>query len=181
MSSMGIKFVPLPEYLQQRVINVMKKIESGELDPGFGGKFFMKYFSQRLGIIIDNHPNTEKLHEAAKGQQLALIIKDSVDYRATFGDKVTDFTAEPGSKPSDPAMIFYEMDTFLDVILSKKDLLRAGIEKKLEVRKMAMLLKWMAPILALQDDETQKLLEEKCPAILEQVLDEIEAETGIKI
>ena len=178
---MGIKFVPLPEHLQQRVINVMRKVESGEIAPDIGGKFFMDYFSQRLGIILDNYPDTEKLEQAAKGQQLALIIKDSVDYRATFGDKVTDFTAVPGSKPTDPAMIFLDMDTFLDVVLCKKDLLRAGIEKKVEVRKMAKLLKWMAPILALQDDNTQKILEEKCPVILAKIFDKIEEETGIKI
>ena len=134
-----------------------------------------------LSNILENYPDTEQLEKAAKGENFALIIKGSVDYRATFGDKITDFTAVPGSKSTDPAMIFLDMDTFLDVILSKKELLRAGIEKKLEVRKMAKMLKWMAPIIALQTDETQKILEEKCPAILAKVLDEIEEETGLKI
>ena len=181
MAAMGIKFVPLPEWLQERVTNVMRKIEAGEIDPSFGGKFFMNYFSQRLGIILENYPDSAELEKAAKGQRFAVIIKGSVDYYATFGDKITDFTTAPGSKPSDPAMIFYDMDTFLDVILSKKELLRAGFEKKLEVRKMAKMLRWMAPILALQTDDTQKILEEKCPPILNKVIDEIEAETGLKL
>lgn len=180
MAISGFKFVPLPEELQERVIRVMKKIENGEIDPDLGGEFFMKYFAQRLGIIADNHPNSALFHQAAKGQRLALIIKGCIDYSAVFGDKITEFTAVKGSKPSDPAMIFNDMDTFLDVILNKKDLMRAGVEKKVEVRKMAPLFKWIAPIMAQNDENTQSLLEEKCPKLLEAAIAEIEAKTGIE-
>jgi len=180
MATSGIKFVPLPDELQERVIRVMKKIENHEIDPDLGGELFMNYFAQRLGIIADNHPNSAQFHKAAKGQRLALIIRGCIDYSAVFGDKITEFTAEKGSKPSDPAMIFNDMDTFLDVILNKKDLMRAGVEKKVEVRKMAPFFKWIAPIIALNDEKTQQLLEEKCPKLLEAVIDEIEARLGIK-
>jgi hypothetical protein len=44
---------------------------------------------------------------------------------------------------------------------------------------MAPLFKWMAPIIALQDDQTQQLLEEKCPTLLDKVITEIEEKTGI--
>jgi len=179
MAISGFKFVPLPEALQKRVIKVMKKIESKEIDPDFGGQLFMKYFAQRLAIIADNHPNSALFHKAAKGQRMALIIKGSIDYSAAFGDKITEFTSEKGSKLSDPAMIFNDMDIFLDVILNKKDLMRAGVERKVEVRKMAPLFKWVAPIMAANDANTQKLLEEKCPKLLEAVIAEIEAKTGI--
>jgi hypothetical protein len=180
MAISGFKFVQLPEELQKRVIRVMKKIESHEIDPDVGGEFFMNYFAQRLGIIADNHPNSALFHQAAKGQHLVLIIKGCIDYSAVFGDKITEFTAQRGSKPSDPAMIFNDMDTFLDVILNKKDLMRAGVEKKVEVRKMAPLFKWMAPIMAANDEKTQQLLEEKCPKLLEAAIAEIEARTGIE-
>ncbi len=176
MSSMGIKFVRLPVPLQERLTKVMRKVESGEIDSDWGSQLFMKYFAQRLGIIVDNSPNSDILHQAAKGMRLVLIIKGTkIDHTATFGDKVTQFTIERGSKLNDPAMIFMNMDTFLDVILSRKDLMRAGVEKKVEVRKMANLFKWMAPILAMQTDKIQTLLEEKCPPILDQIITEIES------
>ncbi|TFG05453.1 MAG: hypothetical protein EU536_01755 [Promethearchaeota archaeon] len=180
MASIGIKFVPLPEPLQQRVTKVMKKIETGEIDPDWGGQLFMWYFTQRLSIIADNDPNSANFHQAAKGKRLALIIKGSgIDHVAIFGDRITEFTVEKPSKFSDPGMIFKTMDVFLDVILSRKDLMRAGMEKLVEVRKMAPLFKWMAPIIALQDETTQRLLEEKCPALLDKVITEIEQKTGI--
>ncbi|NVM54768.1 MAG: hypothetical protein HWN66_13785 [Candidatus Helarchaeota archaeon] len=180
MSSMGIKFVPLPEPLQKRVTRVMRGVENGEIDPDYGGELFMKYFSQRIGIIANNSPHSEKLHQAAKDQRLALIIKGTaIDHVATFGNKITELIIEKKSKLSDPAMIFNHMDVFLDVILSKKDLLRAGIEKQVEVRKMAQLFKWMAPIIASQDDRTQQILEEKCPPILAGIISEIEEHYGL--
>ncbi|MHA1650762.1 MAG: hypothetical protein ACTSYB_11255 [Candidatus Helarchaeota archaeon] len=180
MASMGIKFVPLPESLQKRVTRVMKKIEAGEINPDWGSQLFMKYFAQRLSIIADNDPNSEKFHKAAKGKRLALIIKGSgIDHVATFGNKITEFTVEKNSKLSDPAMIFNNMDIFLDIILSKKDLMRAALNKEVEIRKLADLFKWMAPIIALQDEKTQRLLEEKCPPLLEKVIAEIEEKSGI--
>ena len=140
MSSVGIKFVPLPEPLQKRLTNVMKKVESGEIDADWGGELFMHYFSQRLGIIANSSPHYEKLHKAAKGQRFALIIKGTdINHTAILGDTITDFTIEKPSKLSDPAMIFINMDIFLEVILSKKDLMRAGLDKQVEVRKMAQM------------------------------------------
>ncbi|MHA1265684.1 MAG: hypothetical protein ACTSRS_10680 [Candidatus Helarchaeota archaeon] len=180
MSGIGIKFVPLPESLQKRVTKVMKKIENGEIDADWGSQLFMWYFAQRLSIIANNDPNSQKFHQAAKGKRLALVIKRTgIDHVATFGEKITEFTVEKGSKLSDPAMIFKNMDVFLDVILNRKDLMRAGMEKLVEVRKMANLFKWMAPIIALQNETTQKLLEEKCPVLLDKVITEIEEKTGI--
>ena len=181
MSSVGIKFVPLPEPLQKRLTNVMKKVESGEIDADWGGELFMHYFSQRLGIIANSSPHYEKLHKAAKGQRFALIIKGTdINHTAILGDTITDFTIEKPSKLSDPAMIFINMDIFLEVILSKKDLMRAGLDKQVEVRKMAQMFKWMAPVLALQDDKTQQLLEEKCPPILDGIVTTIEEKYGLK-
>jgi hypothetical protein len=175
MASMGIKFVPLPVPLQERVTRVMKKIEKGEIDPDWGSQLFLKYFSQRIAIIAENSPHREELEQSAKGKRLALIIKGSdIDHAATFGNNLSEFTVERPSKISDPAMIFNNMDIFLDVILSRKDLMRAGIEKQVEVRKMAQLFKWMAPILALQDENTQQILEARCPVILSGIIDVIE-------
>ncbi|HUX98625.1 MAG TPA: hypothetical protein VMV49_03670 [Candidatus Deferrimicrobium sp.] len=181
MASMGIKFVPLPVPLQERVNRVMKKIEKGEIDSDWGSQLFLKYFAQRISIIAENSPHREELELAAKGKRLALIIKGTdIDHAATFGDSLAELTIERPSKLGDPAMIFNNMDVFLDVILSRKDLMRAGIEKQVEVRKMVQLFKWMAPILALQDEKTQQQLEARCPVILSGIIDVIEEKYGLK-
>jgi hypothetical protein len=180
MSTPGIRFVRLPEPLQERLTKVMRKVESGEVDPDWGSQLFLRYFAQRLGIIVNNSSKRDFLNQIAKGMRLALLIKGTnINHTATFGDTVTQITIARGSKFSDPAMIFNNMDIFLDVILSRQDFLRASIEKKVEVRKAATLFKWMGPITAMQDDRTQAILEEKCPPILDQIIAEIESKVKI--
>jgi len=177
---MGIKFVPLPEALQQRVIRIMKKIEAGKIDSDWGSQLFMEYFAQRISIIADNSLHKEKLHKMVNGKRLALIIKGSdIDHVATFKEKITEFDVKRASQLKDPAMIFNSMDIFLEVILSKKDLMRAILDKEVEIRKLAELFKWMAPILALQDEKTQQLLEKRCPNILAGVITKIEDKYGL--
>ena len=93
MASSGIKFVKLPEPLQERLTRVMKGIENGKIDPDWGGELFMKYFAYRIGIIAESSPHAKKLHQAAKGMRLALIIKGTdIDHVSTFGDKITEIT-----------------------------------------------------------------------------------------
>ncbi len=180
MSSMGIKFVPLPEPLQKRLTRVMKKVESGEINANYGSDLFMSYFAQRIAIIADNSPNPEKLHQNIRGKRLALIIKGTaIDHVATFQNKITEFTLDSPSKLTDPAMIFINMDVFLEVILSKKELMEAGIQKQVEVRKLAQTLRWLAPIVALQNDNTLNILKEKCPPILDRIVAEIERKYGL--
>ena len=181
MATPGIRFVRLPVPLQERLTKVMRKVESGEIDPDWGSQLFLRYFAQRLGIIVNNSSKRDYLNSIAKGMRLALIIKGTnINHTATFGDTVTQITIERGSKLSESAMIFMNMDIFLDVILSRKDLMRSSIEKKVEIRKVAHLFKWMGPIAAMQDDRTQALLEEKCPPLLDQIITEIESKTGMK-
>jgi hypothetical protein len=181
MASSGIRFVKLPKPLQERLTRVMKAIEKGIVDPDWGGELFLKYFAYRFGIIAERSPHADQIYQAAKGMHLGLIIKGTaINHLATFGDTISEIIIERNCKLSDPTMIFNNMDIFLDVILSRKDLLRAGIEKQVEIRKMAVLFKWMAPVVALQDDATQAILEEKCPPMLEGIVAQVEQEYNLE-
>jgi len=181
--SLGIKFVPMPPDVQKRIIKVIRRIEAGEIDPEFGANFFMNYFVGRLKIIADNHPKSEKLHQLAKGQRFALIVKKEtgenlIEHTALIGDRIDEFKYKAGVIGKDvPSIIFEDVDTFLDVLLNKKEMMQAISEKKMNITKISKLLRWMAPILSLNDEKTQELLEQECPKLMTRVLDEIEEKT----
>lgn len=177
--SAGIKFVPMPQEIQERIIRIIRAIESEEIDAEYGANFFMNYFVGRLTIIADHHPKSEKLHKLAKGEQFALVVKKSggylIKHTATIGDRINDFEYKAGVKSRDiPAIVFKDVDIFLDVLLNKKEMMQAVAEKTMEITKISKLLKWMAPIIALNDEETQRILEEECPKLMTKVLDKIE-------
>ncbi|MBD3228792.1 MAG: hypothetical protein GF329_11455 [Candidatus Lokiarchaeota archaeon] len=179
--SSGLKFVPMPKDIQERIIKIIRAIEREEIDAEYGASFFMNYFVGRLTLIADNHPKSEKLHKLAKDQKFALVVKKPdgylIKHTAIIGDRINDFEYKAGVKSREiPAIVFKDVDIFLDVLLNKKEMMQAIAEKKLELTKMSKLLKWMAPIIALNNKETEKLLERECPILMEKVLDKIEAE-----
>ncbi|MHA1270001.1 MAG: hypothetical protein ACTSPY_09475 [Candidatus Helarchaeota archaeon] len=183
--SMGIKFVPMPPDIQERIIKVIRAIERGEIDPEYGASFFMTYFVGRLTIIADNHPKSEKLHQLANGQMFTLIVNSStnqplIQHTALIGERLNKFKYKPGIIGKDtPRIIFADVDTFLDVLLNKKEMMQAIAERKLTITKISKLLKWMAPIMALNDEGTQELLESECPKLMSNVLSEIESKLKI--
>jgi len=176
----------MPPDVQERIIKVIRKIEKGEIDPEHGARFFMNYFVGRLTIIADNHPKSEYLHKLAQGQRFALVVNTAnggviIKHTAQIGDRINDFKYKPGIIGKDTlAIIFSDVDTFLDVLLNKKEMMQAIVEKKLNITKISKLLKWMAPIISSNDEKTQALLEEKCPKLMRKVLDDIEKSIGDK-
>ena len=179
----GIKFIPMPLEIQERIIKMIRKIEKREIDADFGASFFMNYFIGRLGLIADNHPKSEKINKLAQNQKFVLIVKSEtgeplIEHTAKIEDRLNQFKYAKGIKGKDiPHIIFKNVDIFLDVLLNKKEMMQAVFEKKLEITKISSLLRWMAPIMALNDEDTQKLLEEECPKLMTKVLDEIESQT----
>lgn len=143
---MPIRFQVLPEELEGRVKKAFRALAKGKIIDVQGTKFFFKYFFERLKPMYRDKPKEAKAIKAAlQDQVVGLIVPKFVN--VTLHIKTIDeliFTE--GVAPKDPAMIFDDLHVLEEMILVKTSIADILINKRMNVRKMAKVLKWLAPI-----------------------------------
>ncbi len=83
------------------------------------------------------------------------------------------FVFKKGIALKSSAMDFKDLQVVEDIILAHITLPEALIAKKVKVKKLANILKWLAPISTLQTDEMLRKIREEDLAIIEKNLREI--------
>lgn len=120
----------------------------------------------------DTQETATIIQEAVKNQVVGLIVPDLIDVTLHIIN-ISDLQFTKGVSPKSPAMAFIDLQVVEDVILAKTNLAQALIEKKVKVKKLADILRWLAPITTIQTEEMITKVREEDLAIIDANLQEI--------
>ncbi|MDD1777548.1 MAG: hypothetical protein LUQ65_05210 [Candidatus Helarchaeota archaeon] len=171
--TLAIRFQVLPATLETRVKAALQALRDGHLTDIQAMSFFFKYFFQRLAPMYRDAPQIARtIQEAVKNQLVGLVVPNLVDVTLHI-TTITDLQFTRGVPPKSPSMGFADLQVVEDVILAKTTLPQALIEKKVKVKKLGDILRWLAPISTIQTEETLVKVRNEDLAILEKNLHEI--------
>jgi hypothetical protein len=171
--SLAIRFQVLPAALEKRVKAALQALRDGQLTDIQATSFFFSYFFQRLAPMYRDVPQIAKtIQEAVKNQLVGLVVPNLIDVTLNIST-ITDLQFTKGVNPKSPTMSFADLQVVEDVILAKTTLPQALIDKKVKVKKLAEILRWLAPISTIQTEETLIKVRTEDLAIIERNLQEI--------
>ena len=171
--SLAIRFQILPAALETRVKAALQALRDGHLTEIQATSFFFSYFFQRLAPMYRNNPQTAKIiQDSVKNQVVGLIVPNLIDVTLHI-TTISDLQFTKGVNPKSPAMGFADLQVVEDVILAKTTLVQALIDKKVKVKKLAEILKWLAPISTIQTEDMLTKVREEDLAIIDLNLREI--------
>lgn len=171
--SLAIRFQVLPTTLEKRVKAALQALRDGKLTDIQATSFFFKYFFQRLDPMYQDAPQIAKtIQEAVKNQIVGLIVPSLIDVTLHI-NTIADLQFTKGVPLKSPSMAFADLQVVEDVILAKTPLPQALIEKKVKVKKLGDILRWLAPISTIQTEEILVKVRNEDLAIIERNLLEI--------
>ena len=171
--SLALRFQVLPNDLEERVKQALQGLRDGKISDIQAASFFFKYFFQRLDPMYRDTPEIATIiQEAVKNQIVGLIVPDLIDVTLHI-NTISDLQFTKGVNPKSPTMAFIDLQVVEDVILAKTNLAQALIEKKVKVKKLAEILRWLAPITTIQTEELIEKVREEDLAIIDMNLQEI--------
>ncbi len=171
--TMAIRFQVLPEELENRVKSVLNGLVEGKLTDIQMASFFFKYFFQRLDPMYKDTPKiAQTIQDAVKNQDVGLIVPKLIEVTMhinTISDMV--FTNGVGYKT--PSLSFADLQVVEEVILARINLPEALIAKKIKIKKLGKILKWLAPIATIQTEEMLQKVRDEELALLSPILKEM--------
>lgn len=171
--SMAIRFQSLPEELEKRVKLALGAIVEGNLTDIQAASFFFKYFFQRLNPMYNDTPKTaEIIQEAVKDQNVGLIVPKFIDVTMHI-NTITDLVFTNGVAFKTPSLTFADLKVVEDIILAHTTLPEALMAKRIKIKKLADILKWLAPISTIQTEEMLQKVRDEELIILNELLEEI--------
>lgn len=169
-----IRFQVLPEELETRFRSALKALEEGTMTDLKAVEFFFKYFFQRLDPMYRDNPKVAQIiKEAVKKQIVGFIVPKLIDVTLDI-ETISDLRFTKGVSPRSPALIFSDLDSVVEIVLARTTFVEILIAKKLKVKKMAKILRWLAPISTIQTKEMLQKVREEDLAILDRLLQEID-------
>lgn len=170
---MAIRFQSLPEDLENRVKLALGALVEGNLTDIQAASFFFKYFFQRLDpMYMDTPKVAEIIREAVKNQDVGLVVPKYIDVTMHI-NTITDLVFTNGVAYKTPALTFADLKVVEDIILAYTTLPEALMAKKIKIKKLADILKWLAPIATVQTEEMLQKVRTEELAILNKLLVEI--------
>jgi len=171
--SLAIRFQVLPEDLEIRIKSALQALKIGRISDVQATSFFFKYFFQRLDPMYRHTPEiASTIQKAVENQGVGLIVPDLIEVTLHI-NTINDLQFAKGVNIKSPAIAFLNLQIVEDVILAKTNLAQALIEKKVKVKKLAEILRWLAPITAIQTEEMIEKVREEDLAIINMNLQEI--------
>jgi len=171
--SLALRFQILPEDLEARVKLALQALREGKISDIQAASFFFKYFFQRLyPMYRDTLEIATIIQDAVKNQIVGLIVPGLIDVTLHI-NTISDLQFTNGVNPKSPAMVFIDLQVVEEVILAKTNLAQALIQKKVKVKKLAEILKWLAPITTIQTEEMIEKVRDEDLIIINTNLQEI--------
>jgi hypothetical protein len=171
--SLAIRFQVLPPDLELRVKTALQALVDGKMTDLEAGAFFFKFFFNRLDPMYrENPPVANTIKEAVKNQLVGLQVPNLVDITLNI-TTISDLNFAKGIAFKTPTMIFNDIKVVEDIILAHSTLPQVLMEKKLKIKKLADILKWLAPIATIQTEETLQRVRDEELSILIKLLEEI--------
>ncbi|MHA1267194.1 MAG: hypothetical protein ACTSRS_18290 [Candidatus Helarchaeota archaeon] len=171
--SLAIRFQKLPPALENRVTTALTALAEGKLSDIQAASFFFNYFFQRLEPMYRDNPKTaQMIQDAVKNQNIRMIIPKLVDVTLHI-NAISDLEFTNKVNLKTPSMTFGELQVIEDILLARKMLTEALMENKIKIKKMADILRWLAPIATLQTEAMLEQVREEDLTILDKNLREI--------
>lgn len=171
--SLAIRFQVLPAALETRVKAALQALRDGKLTDIQATSFFFKYFFQRLAPMYRDTPQIAKtIQEAVKNQLVGLVVPNLIDVTLHI-NTITDLQFTRVVAIKSPNMAFADLQVVEDIILAKTTLPQALIDKRMKVKKLGDILRWLAPISTIQTEEMLVKVRNEDLAIIEKNLLEI--------
>jgi hypothetical protein len=171
--SAEIRFPPLYNELEQRIRVVTRAFIEKVISDVQVIKFFFQYFFQRLELMYENDAKlTRMIQKVLYQQQFAIIVPRLVEVTVII-NSIKDLDFKRGADVKDPSITFDSLKTVLDIFFSNTTILKAYTDRKLKIKKIPEILKWLAPISSIQTDETLKRVQEQDLELVSKLLSEL--------
>lgn len=171
--TMAIRFQELPEEMEKRVKLALGAIVKGTLTDIQAASFFFRYFFQRLDPMYEDTPKiAQTIQEAVKNQDVGLVVPKLIDVTMHI-NTISDLNFANGVGYKTPSLNFADLQVVEDIILAHITLPEALIAKKIKIKKLAKILKWLAPMATIQTEEMLQKVRNEELVILNQLLEDI--------
>ena len=172
--AVNIRFQVLPEELENRFRAAFNALKEGDLTDVQATKFFFKYFFQRLEPMYRDKPKVAQvIQDAVKNQIVGFIVHPNIVDVTLNIETISDLHFSKGVALKNPALIFDKLEDVIGIILTYISIPEALVKKKIQVRKMGKILRWLAPITTIQTEETVQRVREEDLAIFDRLLQEM--------
>ncbi|NVM55650.1 MAG: hypothetical protein HWN66_18265 [Candidatus Helarchaeota archaeon] len=171
--SIGILFQVLPADLEKRVKTALQALRDGILTDIQVISFFFKYFFERLEPMYRNNPiAANAIQESVKNQEIGLVVHRLVDV-TMYINTLSDLKFENGVALKIPSLVFDKLQVIEDILLAHTTLTQILVDKKVKVKKLATILRWLAPITTIQTEEILEKVRDEDLALLDKNLKKI--------
>ncbi len=171
--SISVKFQILPEETERRVKIALKALVDGKMTDIKGASIFFKYFFLRLKPMYHDTPTiANTIEKAVQNQQIGLVVPNVVDVVLQI-NTINDLQFKNGVTIKTPTLTFEKLQIIEEILLGYATFPEMLIAKKLKIKKLAKVLKWMAPIAAIQTEEMLQRVYEEDVALMATLLEEL--------
>lgn len=145
---LAVRFQTLPPELAERIDTVFQDVDSGVMDPIRLTQLHFEYFFKRVELMCDDGA-LATVQEGGQGRVVGIVIPGFTEATLHI-DTIPEIRITPGVKPKDPELIFADWQLVKDIFTAKAFLVEAFLTGKLRIRNLPDVLKWFAPIAAVQ-------------------------------
>ena len=161
------------EETERRVKIALKGLTDGKMTDIEGATIFFKYFFLRLKPMYRDTPKiANTIEKALQNQQVGLIVPNVVDVVLQI-NTINDLQFKNGVTIKTPSLVFEKLQVIEEVLLGYATFPEMLIAKKLRIKKLGKILKWMAPIAAIQTEEMLQKVYEEDVALMATLLEEL--------
>jgi hypothetical protein len=151
----------------------LKALVDGKMTDIEGASIFFKYFFLRLKPMYHDAPViAHTIEKAVQNQQIGLVVPKIVDVVLHI-NTINDLQFKNGVTIKTPTLVFEKLQVLEKILLGYTTFPEMMIAKKLKIKKLAKILKWMAPIAAIQTEEMLQKVHEEDVALMATLLKEL--------
>jgi hypothetical protein len=175
MENFGVysRFQPLTEELEERAKKAITAFKDNDVTDVQMVTFFFKYFFTRLEPLYKMYPKQAgQVRNTVKDLVFGVRVPKAVNVTVSVKN-INEITVVKDTSPKNPVILFDSVKTVELITLAKYSMIQAFLDKKLQVKKLVKILKWLAPIIGLLTHETIKAIRADDLVLIDRLLQEM--------
>lgn len=168
MTLLGIEFIGFSPEVDRRIWRMFDSIKKGKTPPDRAIDMLIRVISEFI-CAYEGDPEVCEALEAIVGKKVAVSIPGVADATGTLlsGGEVE---IEDGIDRSVPLATVYELDTLYALLTGKLSDVEAIMSKKIEIKGLAQIIRWIAPFVALQNKKRNEHFRKNLEHCVDKVL-----------
>ncbi|MBI4363089.1 MAG: hypothetical protein HY558_07940 [Euryarchaeota archaeon] len=168
MPILGIEFVEFTPELERRISRLAEDIKRKKVPAEDAIDILMHMISGFISTF-EGDPQVERFFRSVIGKRVSVNFPGYAVATGTLrpGGEVD---LEEGLDPTVPTLTIHDIDTLRDLVLGRLDDVAALRSGAIRIEKMAELLKWIAPFVALQNRKRNTEFKKTLHTILDRTL-----------